>query len=112
METRIFLEFPVKFVLGGHNPFYQNLSHTAHADRKIFFKVGKYLHETIDIVELSVLDISIVNTVFGHGHFWAVENRWFVHIIPDVDICVGALESTVLRGIILSYFWVQKIEVT
>lgn len=77
------------------------------------FKCRRVLMESINIVHISVLKLSVMFCIFVHGDFWSIENRWLIHIVPDMNVFSGSLvfiKSELLRPP-LSSFWIDEINV-
>ena len=47
---------------------------------------GHGVEVTVDVVHVSVLHISVVQAVLVHSHLRAIENRGFVHVVPNVHV--------------------------
>ena len=45
--------------------------------------------EAVEVVDVTMLPVSVVDVVLGHCRFGSVENRWFVHVIPDMHVWGG-----------------------
>ena len=51
----------------------------------------------VDVVHITVFPLIIVDIVLWHCRLGTVENRWFVHIVPDEHILHRALKGGVLE---------------
>lgn len=69
------------------------------------------MKKTVDVMNVSVLPSAVVNAVFWHGNFRAVEYGGFVHVVPDVDVvgCSGEFVQGVKAGIVLADRRVKKV---
>lgn len=65
------------------------------------------------VMDISVFPAAIVHDILGHSNFRPVENRRFVHIVPQPDIVGGALEvlQAVKLLVVVSSCWVVEVEV-
>mmetsp|Transcript_31915 Transcript_31915/g.67877 ORF Transcript_31915/g.67877 Transcript_31915/m.67877 type:complete len:367 (-) Transcript_31915:975-2075(-) len=74
---------------------------------------------TVDVVAIHVVNIAMLYIAVGvdrvprHRDLWAIENRWLIHIVPDVKVLVGALVlvQCVLLAPILPHFRVGEVGV-
>mmetsp|Transcript_86997 Transcript_86997/g.153840 ORF Transcript_86997/g.153840 Transcript_86997/m.153840 type:complete len:234 (-) Transcript_86997:1399-2100(-) len=68
----------------------------------------------VHVVNITVLNVSVaMDSVSWHGHLWSVEDRWLVHVIPDVSVGVGArvLVKCKLRAPVFSHLGVRKVRI-
>ena len=47
---------------------------------------ASYHIEAIDVMHVSVLPAPIMLRIFEHGNLRTIEHRWFIHIIPDIEV--------------------------
>lgn len=52
-----------------------------------------YHVEAIDVMHVSVLPAPIVLGILEHGDLRTIEHRWFVHVIPDIEVRSRALRT-------------------
>ena len=52
-----------------------------------------YHVEAIDVMHISVLPAPIVLGILEHGDLRTVEHRWFIHVIPDIEVGSRALRT-------------------
>jgi hypothetical protein len=45
-----------------------------------------YHIEAIDVMDIPVLPAPIMLGILEHGDFRTIEYRWFIHVIPDIEI--------------------------
>lgn len=65
-------------------------------------------------MNVPVLPTAVVNAVFRHGNFRAVEHGRLVHVVPYVDVvgCPGEFVQGVQAGIVLAHRRVKKVQIT
>lgn len=47
---------------------------------------ASYHVEAIDVMHVSVLPAPIMLGILEHGNLRTIEYRWFVHVIPDIEV--------------------------
>lgn len=46
--------------------------------------------KAIEVVHITVLPLPMLG-IFHHGDLWSVEDRRLIHVIPHIEVVIGAL---------------------
>lgn len=47
---------------------------------------ASYHVEAIDVMDVSVLPAPIMLGILKHSNLRTIEHRWFIHVIPDIEV--------------------------